>query len=117
VWKDGGRGDRQIGVGMTGRILRSYRRIESAVKVELAQNGVPMSTKLGMQDGRRQWTMRKVYRKIRGKRHFEDETKSCILRHAKHCCRRSSQGQVFFPRAEGDVDRREVLREVDRGKR
>ena len=39
--------------------------------------------------------------------------RSCILRHAKHCCRPSSQVQVFYPRAEGDEAPHEVLRGVD----
>ena len=92
-WKDEGRVERQIGVGMTGRILRSCRQIESAVKVELEQNGVPMNTKLGVlgeNDGERERIPR-LYLNILGRRDVEDGTKSCTRRHAKHCFHLSSQ--------------------------
>jgi hypothetical protein len=118
VWKDEGRRDeRQIGVGMTGRILRSYRRIKSVVKAAVVQNGVPMNTKLLVQVGGRKRRIRKLYLKTLGKRDFEDMRKSCILRHAKRCCRLSSLVPVFCPRVEDDEDPREFLRGVDIGKR
>lgn len=112
MMKNRGRHERQIGVGMTARTLRSSRRTKSAVKGELVQNGVPMNTKLG-HDGGRQRTIHKHYLNIRDKRDVQDGTKSCILLHAKHCCRLSSQVQVFSARVEEDVDLREVLLGVD----
>ena len=68
------RGERQIGVGMTGRILRSSRRIKSAVKGELVQNGVPMNTKAGVHDGERQRTIRQLYLNNLDKKDEEDVT-------------------------------------------
>jgi hypothetical protein len=72
VRKDEEMDERQIGVGMTGRILRSYRRIKSAVKGELVQNGVWMKTKLWVHDGERQRTIRKQYLNIRDEMDVED---------------------------------------------
>lgn len=51
------------------------------------------------------------------KKDYEEVMKSCTLRHAKRCCHRSSQVQDLSPRVGGDVDLREVLREVDTGKK
>ena len=101
---------------MTGRILRSCRQIESAVKVELEQNGVPMNTKLevlGVHEWGRERMILRLYLKFRGRRDVEGGKKSYILRPAKHCYRRSSQVPVFLPRGEGDGDPREVLLGVD----
>jgi len=117
VWKNEKRHERQIGVGMIGRTLRSSRRTKSAVKGELVQNGVPMKTKHGVHDGERQRLIRKPCLNILDKKDEADVTKRCILRHAKHCCRRSSQVQAFFPQGEGDVDRDEALLGVDIEKR
>jgi len=55
----------------------------------------------------------RLYSSIQGRRDVEDGTKCCIVRHAKHCYRRSSQEQVSVPQVEGDVDRCEVLLGVD----
>jgi len=55
----------------------------------------------------------KLYLNILGRRDVEAGKKSCRQRHAKHCYRRSSQVQVFFPPEEGDVDQCGVLLGVD----
>jgi hypothetical protein len=119
VWKDEGRDERQIDVGMIARILRSCRRIKNAVKVELVQNGVPLSTKLGVLgvDSAGGERIPRLYLNILGRRDVEAGMKNCIQRHAKHCYRRSSQVQVFLPREEGDVDPRGVLLGVDTEKK
>ena len=101
---------------MTGRILQSCHRIKSAAKVELVQNGVLMNMKLGVLGENGVGEERRIpmpYLNILGRRDVEDGKKCCIVRHAKHCYRLSSQAQVFFPRVEGDVDRCEVLLEED----
>jgi hypothetical protein len=60
---------------------------------------------------------RRLYLTLPDKKDYEEGKKSCILRHAKRCCHRSSQVQDLSPRVGGDVDLREVSREVDIGKR
>jgi hypothetical protein len=80
--------------------------------VELVQKGVPMNTKLGVlwvHGGGRERRIPSLYLNIPGRTEEEDGMKGCILWHAKHCYRPSSQGRVFLLRVEGDVDPREVL--------
>jgi hypothetical protein len=47
---DGERNESQIGVGMTGRILRSSHRMKSVVKMEVVRSGLPMKTQRGEDD-------------------------------------------------------------------
>jgi hypothetical protein len=50
---NGGRNEDLIGVGMTGRTLRSSHRMKGAVKVEVVRSGLPMKTRRGEDDEER----------------------------------------------------------------